>query len=697
MRRLLTLLLVTFTALILELALIRWVAGQVRIVAYFPNLVLIAAFFGMGLGCLRQGKRSLHGLLPLGLLVLVLLAWGGSRIAFTGREASEYFWLLYYNLPEDAPTVDNLLLPLWLVFVFTTLVFIPIGQRVADLLSECQSEDRTLLGYAFDLGGSLLGVIAFTLLSLGKTFPQTWFAVALLAGLGVGGWHVKRVALYLASAALILVVVHRAEYADMYSPYYALNSEAFSDPLYPESSSMFKVSTNGSLHQVMISVTRSVPTSLPDVQTVRDGFNKPFSYLRRVPGNSLVLGAGTGNDVAVLLDNGVTNIDAVEIDPAILDMGKRLHPDAPYASSGVKAYVDDARSFLNNTDTRYDLIIFGTLDSMTRLSALSNVRLDNFVYTRESLEAAKRLLSDEGGLILHFMVGEEFIDSKIIALIADVFDEYPIIHDKHHNLFNRSYMVGPAFAHVSAEQREETLAFYKELTAKAPIEYPTDDWPYLYLEGRSVGTFYIQTLLMILVTAIGFLFILTLDQRKERPVFRSLDLPMFLFGAAFLILNTKSVTEIGLLWGNTWMTNSITFASILFVLLVSTLVFAYRPLPLKVCFLALFLSLVGLYLFPLSALLALPAGLKLICTVAFVGLPFFFAGACFAGVFKLSRDVPAALGWNVIGALCGGLLEYINMLLGFKALYLIALVFYLIAFLLFERKRNHSIMAIQGR
>jgi uncharacterized membrane protein len=67
MRRLLTLLLVTFTALILELALIRWVAGQVRIVAYFPNLVLIGAFFGMGLGCLRQGKRPLYWLLPLGL------------------------------------------------------------------------------------------------------------------------------------------------------------------------------------------------------------------------------------------------------------------------------------------------------------------------------------------------------------------------------------------------------------------------------------------------------------------------------------------------------------------------------------------------------------------------------------------------------------------------------------------------------
>src|SRR5210317_1256883 len=137
MKRLVTLLLVTFCALMLELTLIRWIAGQVRIAAYFPNLILISAFFGMGLGCLRQGKRSYYWLMPVGLLMLSGLAYAGSGIAFSSKDGSEYFWLLYYDLPSEAPVIKNLIFPLWVIFVMTTLVFIPLGQQVAEILKVC--------------------------------------------------------------------------------------------------------------------------------------------------------------------------------------------------------------------------------------------------------------------------------------------------------------------------------------------------------------------------------------------------------------------------------------------------------------------------------------------------------------------------------------------------------------------------------
>src|SRR5579872_6961477 len=42
--------LTTFSILVLELALIRWLGTQVRFAAYFANLVLLSAFLGMGLG-----------------------------------------------------------------------------------------------------------------------------------------------------------------------------------------------------------------------------------------------------------------------------------------------------------------------------------------------------------------------------------------------------------------------------------------------------------------------------------------------------------------------------------------------------------------------------------------------------------------------------------------------------------------------
>ncbi|MGZ4810862.1 MAG: hypothetical protein ACXV7D_16175, partial [Thermoanaerobaculia bacterium] len=46
------LLLASFLVLGLELVLIRWIPGQVRVLAYFPNVVLISTFLGLGIGCL---------------------------------------------------------------------------------------------------------------------------------------------------------------------------------------------------------------------------------------------------------------------------------------------------------------------------------------------------------------------------------------------------------------------------------------------------------------------------------------------------------------------------------------------------------------------------------------------------------------------------------------------------------------------
>ena len=50
---------ISFVVLFQELTLIRWLPGQVRVLAYFPNLILLGAFLGLGLGCLRSARRSL--------------------------------------------------------------------------------------------------------------------------------------------------------------------------------------------------------------------------------------------------------------------------------------------------------------------------------------------------------------------------------------------------------------------------------------------------------------------------------------------------------------------------------------------------------------------------------------------------------------------------------------------------------------
>ncbi|MEM9294093.1 MAG: hypothetical protein AAGD01_20615, partial [Acidobacteriota bacterium] len=131
---------ITFVVLFQELALIRWLPGQVRVLAYFPNLILIAAFLGLGVGSLRARGRSLLWLWPAGLLVLVLSAQALSRIAFTENAGAAHLWLLYYDLPEGAPVVDGVRLPIVLGFLLATLTFVPLGQLLAQRLQRFQQE-----------------------------------------------------------------------------------------------------------------------------------------------------------------------------------------------------------------------------------------------------------------------------------------------------------------------------------------------------------------------------------------------------------------------------------------------------------------------------------------------------------------------------------------------------------------------------
>src|SRR5258707_7015538 len=62
----------TFGILVLELAVMRWTSGQVRVFAYVNNIVLITAFLGLGVG-VALGRRS-PGLVHLVLPVLLAVA-----------------------------------------------------------------------------------------------------------------------------------------------------------------------------------------------------------------------------------------------------------------------------------------------------------------------------------------------------------------------------------------------------------------------------------------------------------------------------------------------------------------------------------------------------------------------------------------------------------------------------------------------
>ncbi|HUL52478.1 MAG TPA: hypothetical protein VLT83_03605 [Opitutaceae bacterium] len=667
----------SFVVLFQELTLIRWLPGQVRVLAYFPNLILLSAFLGLGLGCLIARRRALLWLWPASLLLATGVSWALSRVAFTQNSPTEYLWLLYFDLGGSAPVFGDVRLPIIICFLLSAASFVSLGQIVAVRLQAFRDQRRALWGYSCDLLGSLVGVVAFAFVGFASTRPPLWFAVFLVTGAVFFAARWRGLLAYAAAALALLVIVRGADRADVYSPYYGVSAR------HTAGQRGTAILTNGSLHQMALPM---APELTAEPNAPANGYHLPYRFLKRPPGKVLVLGAGTGNDVAVALGEGAERVDAVEIDPAILALGDR-HPDRPYASPRVRVFNTDARAFLNEATENYDLIVFGTLDSMTRLSALSNVRLDNFVYTRECIEAAKAHLAPGGGVVLYFAVGADYINQRLAGLLARVFGLPPFIVAQHYYLFNRIFVAGPAFDHLNPELRRRLAPAVIRLGAT--VELPTDDWPYLYLQHRSISSFYLVLIGAFTVITVASLALASGEMRRSLRA-GAIDGEMFLFGLAFLLLETKSVTTMSLLWGATWLTSAVVFGAILAMVLAATLLTQWRPLPWALCMGGLIVSLVAAYFVPAHALLRMNELIRLLLSVAFVGTPIFFAAACFALLFRDRPEANTAFGWNLLGAVAGGLIEFASMITGIRALYLLVLAAYLGVVLLRIRARGRA-------
>lgn len=667
-------------ALLLELALIRWLPEHIRVIAYFPNLILIAAFLGLGVGALAQVQKAFW----LGSFILAIVVAGialGS-IAFTANGNSEHLWLLYYNLPKSAPVIDSVLLPISIVFLLTTLLFIPLGGAIAGRLQQFKTLNAPLDGYLLDLSGSLVGVLGFMILASTGSRPIWWFASA--AGAFALGLPKQRKA-QLAFAIPILVglfLLHASDREAVYSPYYAISTLT-------RDNGAFSVLANGSLHQQALDLrTSALANSSEELRQTIAGYRLPVDRLLVRPRRALVVGAGTGNDVTVLLDAGVPEIHAVEIDPVIIELGRSAHPARPYRDPRVVIHNTDARAFLESTELTFDLIVFGTLDSMTRLSALSNVRLDNFVYTLESLQAARRHLSANGGLALMFMASKPEIRVHLFNLLSQAFRERPTVYNGRHFLFNQIYFAGPGYRHLL---NGGPILDPSELKISEQATVPTDDWPYLYLSKPQISPFYLGIGVIVLLTAVTLL--LGVSSPLRQAMLRgAIDWEMILLGAAFLLCETGFVTQMNLLFGATWRTSAVIFAAILAALVGATLIGRSRRIDPRIVLATGIGALVFAAYLPLrqwapDALLP-RVGFALLVS----GIPLLFFGLVFASRFARRAQADVAFGWNVLGAVVGGILEMGSMLLGLRAMLLGAALLYAIALFFVGRRANESVL-----
>jgi hypothetical protein len=167
-------------------------------------------------------------------------------------------------------------------------------------------------------------------------------------------------------------------------------------------------------------------------------------------------------------------------------------------------------------------------------------------------------------------------------------------------------------------------------------------------------------------------------------------LRMFFLGAGFMLIETKAVVHMALVFGSTWMVNVFVFMAVLLMALFSNFLAIWlKPKNLTFFYIGLFLTL-GLNLFvPLDSFLGLDRTIQLIGACILVFAPIFFAGIIFATSFARSANPDRAFGFNIFGALIGGLSENFSMVLGFRYLLIVAVGFYFLS--LFQTNQSEEI------
>ena len=655
--------------LFFELAFIRYTSAYVRVFGFYLNFVLIATFLGMGVGLLQAHRvSSLKWMAPAMMLMLTGAVgyFSASRIAVPDDQ-HEFLWGIFSTASTAGQRIP-MVLAVTALFAITALYFVPLGALMGAEFRKLPP----LRAYTVDIVGSLCGIALFAGLSAARQSPIMWFAIGTIIWVTAsrGDWRYS-LTLVLAGVAMVTVATWtEGEQPEYWSPYYRINLNRDVD--------LLRIKVNGSLHQFVLDLDSARAMRNPYAAVARPAYLRPYRLAARLD-TVMVLGAGSGNDVALLLQSGAKYIDAVEIDPTIADIGKASHVQQPYADPRVHLHINDARAFLRQTSQKYDAIVFGTLDSQTLLSGMSSVRLDNYVYTVESMRSARDRLKPDGTLIMYHLSAVRYIAAKIYQMLDVAFGAPPMVYYESDNLFNYTFVAGYG-AHGAV------------LPANAPwltqqVTLPHDDWPYLYLSSRVVPAHYIAALIGVIVVTLLMLGIGASDVLR-----RGFDGSMFFMGAGFLLVETKSVTEMSLLFGSTWTVNLLVFTSILvMVLCANLLVEKRRAFRLPWLFGGLFASLVLAYLIPASQLLWVPLGVQWLAGGLMVALPVLFAALIFSTLLSRRADATQALAYNLLGAIVGGVLEYSAMAFGIKALYVVALATYLVAFFL-SRSDKRQVM-----
>lgn len=666
----------SFLMLFVELSLIRWLGANVVHLSYFSNFVLLGSFLGIGLGFLRAAGPDAPDrptALYSPVVLLGLLGFVSAYPVSVNRASGQL--IFFTSLSTSGP-------PIWLTLPGIFLAVAAVLAGPGEIVGACFRQLPRLDAYRFDLVGSLAGIVAFAVLSFLGAPPLVWFGVVVALFIALIGKLGSAVTVAVAAGVLLMLVYPlRHDRGVFWSPYYKVSTTVVSDG---NNGVAWNVDVNGVPHQRL--------TSAATRAKEEPWYLEPYHRIPTTPKNVLIVGAGTGTDVAIALAQGVQHIDAVEIDPTLLRFGRQHNPDSAYSDPRVSAHVNDGRAFLEQTTTKYDLILFALPDSLTLVSGASSLRLESYLFTKQAVETARAHLAPGGAFSMYNFYREHWLVDRLAGTLEDVFGHPPCLFDA-----PAAQSLAVVVAGLTPADQRCDQTWSRPASTPAPA---TDDKPFLYLKSSTIPTLYLAALGLIMLgalLAIGA--VLGVNARRGGPQSRRRFVnqltamwsyrDLFLLGAAFLLMETRSVTSFALLFGTTWFVNALVFGGVLVAVLLGVEVTRRFPTPPLPVMYALLLGGLALnWLVPSSWLLSLAFFARLVAAVSIAFLPIFAANIIFAKRFTSASEPALAFGTNLLGAMLGGCLEYLSLILGYRALLLLAGALYACAYLVKARDRE---------
>jgi spermidine synthase len=687
--------------LFLELLMIRWMSSEVRIFAFLKNYMLVSCFLGFGLGCFLCRKRInlIAMAVPLvSLVFLIEFPWQPLRNLISALPsylgvASEVNSMGIPAVPFSGLALLALVAAISItvpLFILNAMIFVPIGQMVGGYLEKAP---RGIFAYSVNILGSLGGILLFTLLCQYWQPPVVWFAVAgvflvlLLGKIKPLRWA----SIVTIGLCVSLFLLHPHEASRKYwSPYQYLE---ISERVENGEVIAYQLDTNHTWFQQVVNLSPGFVAAHPQffsqVPSEWDAYNLPYHFYKSPP-NVLVLGAGMGNDVAAALRNGAGHVVAVEIDPLIQHLGRESHFERPYSSPRVTPVVNDARSYIENSKEHFDLIVYSLLDSHTNISNYSSVRIDNYVYTVEALQAAQRLLNDDGILVLKFQAHTPWIVGRLHELLQTVFGQVPVDFYADASKYSSGghfFVVGSRKQLEQALSAPELAAYVKSHSGveMEAAQLTTDDWPYFY--QHEPGLPLIIVIMSILLVALTRLLI-----RETGTAGQTINWHFFFLGAGFLLLEAQIVSRMAMLFGTTWLVNSIVIAAILVLIVaVNFLVDSWPSIPVRFAYAGIGICMLVSYLLPLEKLFFQAFWVKALVATLVLCSPVAFASIVFIRSFAASKFNGQALGSNLLGALVGGMLESMSLWTGIRSLIILAAALYFLSFLFLRSAKRPSV------